>query len=458
MTRLIFQLGTNPWQRDGEVAPGSAILHEAHHRALNSLPDTKAFSMYPSKTQRFVKEDVRVFELDHDIPIFEMAAPGSNLGWHNLTDGEIAAYRQRLGNQVEAWINGIEADHGESMSLAIVHHAFLNPVVLADVNERRLAMGRPRIPVLCFAHGAALQMYTAAKADSRDSDEFPSRFLPLMEAEGVFEATGVRAVDWVAAVTSRQVRGFNDVFPGFPLERMVLTPNGYDQDAFFPAVHPTKAPAWRRDVLPTFITRPYPGSNVPPAPVPGDYEHYVVFNGKFAEWKRLDALLEAASIWERHAKRIATIIIGGGSDDEQKKYQDLAYDKHRLKHTYFLGPRDPEELAMLFTAADVACFPSRDEPFGLTFIEAMACGTPVIGANSGGPKDFVNDAIGLLVLESEDMSVLGARLEAAAMQAFFEDWKRTRGASAMNYALMHFSIRAQVERMLSQLVHDHQLV
>ena len=70
----------------------------------------------------------------------------------------------------------------------------------------------------------------------------------------------------------------------------------------------------------------------------------------------------------------------------------------------------------------------------------------------------MNDAIGLLVLESDDTSVLGARLESAATQAFTEDWKRSRGASAMNYALMNFSIRSQVDRMLSELVRERQLV
>ena len=38
--RLIFQLGTNNWQRGGEFAPGSGILHEAHHHAYNALPQT----------------------------------------------------------------------------------------------------------------------------------------------------------------------------------------------------------------------------------------------------------------------------------------------------------------------------------------------------------------------------------------------------------------------------------
>ena len=40
--RLIFQLGTNNWQRGGEFAPGSGILHEAHHHAYNALPGRPA--------------------------------------------------------------------------------------------------------------------------------------------------------------------------------------------------------------------------------------------------------------------------------------------------------------------------------------------------------------------------------------------------------------------------------
>jgi glycosyltransferase involved in cell wall biosynthesis len=45
---------------------------------------------------------------------------------------------------------------------------------------------------------------------------------------------------------------------------------------------------------------------------------------------------------------------------------------------------------------------------GMVFIEAMACGTPVIGADSGGPKDFVTPAVGALVPE---VSALGKETE-----------------------------------------------
>src|SRR4051794_41864672 len=93
--RLIFQLGTNNWQRDGEFAPGSGILHEAHHHAYNALPGVRAYSMYPSRRQRFRAEDVHVFALDPEIPICEPVSPTSSYRWPSMTSAEVAAYRKR---------------------------------------------------------------------------------------------------------------------------------------------------------------------------------------------------------------------------------------------------------------------------------------------------------------------------------------------------------------------------
>ena len=59
-------------------------------------------------------------------------------------------------------------------------------------------------------------------------------------------------------------------------------------------------------------------------------------------------------------------------------------------------------LAELFSMSEVGMFPSYKEPFGMVFIECMACGCPTIGANSGGPKEFVKPEQGVLVEEEPE--------------------------------------------------------
>lgn len=447
-SRLIFQLGTNNWQRGGEFAPGSGILHEAHHKAYNALPGVAGFSVYPSRTQRFQADDVKVFELDHDIPICESISPVSSFRWHGMSDDEVIAYRTRLTQVVADWMEEIEASTGNAFTLAIAHHTFLNPLVMRDVINRREAAGRPRIPLLCFAHGTALKMYAKERAGD-NLDEFPSRFLPMIERSGIFDHDSPEpGVDLCAAISTQQVDALVDIFPTFPRDRVVLSPNGYNQEVFKVKTAPDGQITDRLCLLKSFETMPYEGSLHPPCTIDTDVDAVVVFCGKFADWKRLDALLHAAAIYEQAEKRIATLIIGSGPHEEQVKMQSLALDQLGLRRTYFLGPRGQDELATLFNAADVGCFPSYNEPFGLVFIECMASGTPVIGANSGGPRDFVTPEVGTLVPETDDQEALSASLAATIQRSIAENWKAGKGKAAANYAERNFSVVTQVKNLL----------
>jgi glycosyltransferase involved in cell wall biosynthesis len=447
--RLIFQLGTNNWQRGGEFAPGSGILHEAHHHAYNALPGLRCYSMYPSRRQRFREDEVRVFPLDHDIPICESISPVSNYRWHSMSDEEVAAYRKRLTDEVAGWIDEIEAGTDDRFRLAIAHHGFMNTVVMRDVIRRRAAAGRGTMPLLCFAHGTELKMYANEKRGDRP-DEFPLRFLPFMQGEKIFDhADPEHGVDVVAAISGEQVEALLNVFPEFPRERVVLSPNGYNQEVFrvLPEVYPDRA-----KVLAGFTTHVPEGSEKTPEPVaPADgFDAVVAFVGKFADWKRLDALLRAAAIYERGEKKILTLVMGSGPHEAQVQMHDLAAELG-LRRTYFLGPRPQDELAVLFNCADVGCFPSYREPFGLVFIECMACGTPVIGADSGGPRDFVTSEVGVLVPETDDRQALAESLAVAVTRAVDEDWKRAKGPLAEAYAKENFSVVSQVSHLLAEV-------
>ena len=449
--RLIFQLGTNNWQREGEFAPGSGILHEAHHKALNALPNVEAYSIYPSRTQRSVAPDFRIFELDHDIPICESISPVSSYRWHGMSDEEISNYRSRLTRLVLDWMEEIEAREKSYFSLSIAHHTFLNPLIMRDVNAARVTAGKPRMSLICFVHGTALKMY-ANERRGDNPEEYPLRFLPMIEQEGIFDADNLPAsVDLFAAISAEQVAALTDMFPAISADRIVLSPNGYNQDVFRVIDTPSDIYANRREVLRSFQTLPYDASPHSSQFVDTDADAIVIFCGKFAEWKRLDALLHAAAIYEQRPQKIVTLIVGTGPTEDQRRLQSLAYDQLKLADVYFLGPRNQDELAVLFNAADIGCFPSYREPFGLVFIECMACGTPVIGANSGGPRDFVSADVGHLVDETDDRHALGEALANAIGTAVNENWKLGKGQTAAQFAARNYSVSNQVSRLLEEI-------
>merc|ERR1712217_259181 len=98
---------------------------------------------------------------------------------------------------------------------------------------------------------------------------------------------------------------------------------------------------------------------------------------------------------------------------------------------------------------------------GLVFVECMACKTPVIGANSGGPKDFVTKEVGELVAEPPEttdlatvpdgVETLGKTLNEAITRSLKEDWKASKGEACIKLAHDKFTVGAQVSKMLDDV-------
>jgi glycosyltransferase involved in cell wall biosynthesis len=79
------------------------------------------------------------------------------------------------------------------------------------------------------------------------------------------------------------------------------------------------------------------------------------------------------------------------------------------------GPLSDPELAALYAAADALVLPSDDEGFGLTAVEALACGTPV-AAFAAGSLPEVLDGFGASLVETGDFDALLAAVETAGGQ------------------------------------------
>jgi len=79
--------------------------------------------------------------------------------------------------------------------------------------------------------------------------------------------------------------------------------------------------------------------------------------GKYANWKRVDAVLRAAKLYqaalEQKGKSVATLMIGTGPLEAHKEYETLLHDLGIQDHTFLVGPHQHNVLAQLFDISDV---------------------------------------------------------------------------------------------------------
>lgn len=173
--------------------------------------------------------------------------------------------------------------------------------------------------------------------------------------------------------------------------------------------------------------------------LPADCPAIVAYAGKLVEFKGVDTLLNAAAVYERGARPLATVIAGGGPLDAELKAQA---ERLNLERVFFLGDRGRDDCATLYQLAEMVVMPSRAEPFGLVALEAMASGTPLIGARAGGLPEIVTEATGGLV-PVDDHELLAEVI----LRAIDEDWKQTKGPAAAAYVAQQHNPARWIERI-----------
>ena len=150
-------------------------------------------------------------------------------------------------------------------------------------------------------------------------------------------------------------------------------------------------------------------------------ERLILFVGRIEQIKGIDVLLRALGrLFQRYPDLrtdVCLLVIGGALDPgddapETEKILELRrlVHEHRLEsNVSFVGSRGQEDLALYYAAADVCAVPSLTESFGLVALEAMACGTPVVGTRVGGLQTVIEDGdSGLLVPAGDDEALAEA--------------------------------------------------
>jgi len=146
-----------------------------------------------------------------------------------------------------------------------------------------------------------------------------------------------------------------------------------------------------------------------------------LYVGRIAIEKNLEAFLSLPCSGTKY-------VVGDGPQlpELQRRYPDAR----------FVGPKEGEELARYYAAADVFVFPSRTDTFGLVLLEALSAGVPVAAYPAPGPID---------IIDGQDVGCLHEDLGHAVECALTLSPQRCR-AFAMN-----FSWQASAQQFLKNL-------
>ena len=149
-------------------------------------------------------------------------------------------------------------------------------------------------------------------------------------------------------------------------------------------------------------------------PKTGEANPVLLYVGRFLGFKRVPLLVRAYQRARSSFERPAPLVVWGGYPGEWEGEHPVEVARSGgSEGIFFTGWRGHDELTEGLNAADALVAPSVDEPFGQVYLEAMACGLPVVATATGGPLSFVNTAPGRpngWLVDPDDEAALAATL------------------------------------------------
>lgn len=169
--------------------------------------------------------------------------------------------------------------------------------------------------------------------------------------------------------------------------------------------------------------------------------------GNLIQSKRFDLTIKAFAQNFKGNHGVKLTIIGDGPLKENLK--SLVREQGVEKQVFFTGRLDRNSVACELQKSNVFVLASDYETFGVVYIEAMACGVPVIGTRNGGADDIINESCGILV-DTDDVDQL-----ARAMKMIFstyQNYNKKQIADQCNSQYGETAISKQLQVVYSDIM------
>jgi len=249
---------------------------------------------------------------------------------------------------------------------------------------------------------------------------FPERFRPsnrlYLSAMTRLSCRRARRVIAVSQATADEIVRLL----GVPAGRVDVVPNGVHHTRFRP-LPPSQVEAFRRE------------KHLP--------ERFVLYLGTLEPRKNLVALIEAFARLRAVRPRPVLVMAGGKGWYYQEIFKRVE-ELDLVDAVHFTGYVPDDEVPLWYNAATAFVYPSLYEGFGLPLLEAMACGTPVIGSAASCIPEVVGDAGSLVA--PDDVAGLADSLERLLSDADLRTELSRRGQAKASGYTWEASARATV--------------
>ena len=314
----------------------------------------------------------------------------------------------------------------------IVHaHFFMSGMVAMRLKE---SLGVPFVMTF-HALGLVRRLHQGA------ADEFPAKRIAI-------EREVIDAADALIAECPDDRRNLVTLYNAEP-SKIAVIPCGFSSEEFWPI-----APRFARRALGL------------PSDVP-----VLLSVGRLVPRKGVDNVIRALGVLVRRLGVPAELLVVGGNSDipdckatpEIGRLRSVAAEAGVADRVTFTGRRSRELLKLYYSAADVFVTTPWYEPFGMTPVEAMACGTPVVGSRVGGIQYSVLDGVtGYLVPPNDPVALaerlnqiccsrrLAERLSSVAVRRAYTlfRWERVARSLAALYADVEVAADAKATQLL----------